>query len=170
MDIGTVFTLQNVCIALSSSHPSTFWIVAPNNIWTNNIAAGAKDSGYWYEIYSTYKAHSLCVHFVFEINDVKTGRKERRGSISCNMKLMNVYTFLLRFDPKATIRGLSKALPGATGFDNRKIGVKMFSGNEAHSAPAGIRTFPDGILMTKKQLICVDYFKFLKSESVFFWT
>lgn len=38
---------------------STYWIIAPNNTFTNNVAAGARNSGFWFDTKPTVRGASI---------------------------------------------------------------------------------------------------------------
>lgn len=45
----------------TDSMPSVFWITNPANTWIGNVAAGAKGSGYWFELFKRGPKASMLV-------------------------------------------------------------------------------------------------------------
>lgn len=42
-----------------AANPSTFWCSNPMNEWEDNVAAGSKSNGFWFELQESVKAPTL---------------------------------------------------------------------------------------------------------------
>eukprot|EP00271_Cylindrocystis_brebissonii_P021385 TRINITY_DN7575_c0_g1_i1.p1 TRINITY_DN7575_c0_g1~~TRINITY_DN7575_c0_g1_i1.p1 ORF type:complete len:1194 (-),score=130.61 TRINITY_DN7575_c0_g1_i1:1675-5256(-) len=84
---------QLISLAESDNQPSTFWISAPYNHYINNVAAGAGDSGFWFELLNKVRGISYTIPSMIPLVPYYTPLGTFSGNVAHSNRNVGIRTY-----------------------------------------------------------------------------